>query len=237
MPCHYGRTCRITPMFRYSSRFSIFISIFILSLSAFSAAATAKASSPRKVEICMFGATEASACKDSLILEIRADGAMLPKAAYYPSASRIDPFWISLPTVVGVPSYKMNGKYDVEISISHESSQDRFERYMSLPGLPVNRPLGSLIMLRESERGEAGTALLAPQDARTDVLFFCNKPYRATSGKLVENPGCVVRAELSRFVFIEYPLSYKALQDWYSIHQRVMSQVDQAISVKRTIKE
>ena len=189
----------------------------------------------RRIEICMQGTAEKSACKDLLTLDVKVRAPLLPKASYLASGTQMDFFQISLPTFPGIPDYHKDGRYDVHISLGYETPQERFKRYMAIPELPSDQEVGSLVVVKESARGEKGTALLAPKDGNRSILFFCTKPYRATAGNLVTNPGCSVWAELQRYVYIQYPIGYASLPAWQEIHQHVIDQIANAMSITRTL--
>lgn len=193
--------------------------------------------SPTDFEVCMTNAEEQSACMDLLRFHVSESASISPRPprySYWGGSS----FLISLPETTGVPTYPKSGKYEVTIRTGFETAEQRFERYVSVPWeLPVNEQRGDLTVLSESERGEAGTALLAPANGDKRIIFFCLKPFRATAGNLYTDTGCTVRAELQRYVFVEYSVKYQSLQDWKRIHQVVVDQINEVMSIERTLQE
>lgn len=193
--------------------------------------------SPIDFDVCMVKAESKSACKDLLSFSVHGETSMLARTPYYSLEEKLGAFGLRLAEIAGVPSYLRNGKYEVSVITAIETPDMAFNRYMSLPELPVNKGQGSLVVLKESDRGETGTALLMSGDGDKRSLFFCTKPYRATAGNLVEDTGCTVRAELQRYVFIEYPIRYQSLRNWQEIHRTVVEQIGQVMLIKRTLKD
>ena len=112
-------------------------------------------------DVCMVKAESKSACKDLLSFSVHGETSMLARTPYYSLEEKLGAFGLRLAEIAGVPSYLRNGKYEVSVITAIETPDMAFNRYMSLPELPVNKGQGSLVLLKESDRGETGTALHA----------------------------------------------------------------------------
>ena len=64
--------------------------------------------------------------------------------------------------------------------------------------------------------------------------FNCAEPNGTIAQQPLTEKGCSVEAQLRPGIHIKYPIYYRHLQDWQSIHQAVLNQLNTVITIKET---
>lgn len=62
--------------------------------------------------------------------------------------------------------------------------------------------------------------------------FYCAEPPGTIAQRPLTKNGCSVRAMLRPHVFIEYSIYYRNLQDWQSVHEVVLRQLNQVLTIQ-----
>lgn len=62
--------------------------------------------------------------------------------------------------------------------------------------------------------------------------FYCAEPPGTIAKRPLTKTGCAVRAMLRPHVFIEYSIYYRHLQEWQSVHEEVMRQLNQVLTIQ-----
>lgn len=190
----------------------------------------------RNFTVCLSDQAVPSDCKQPLHVSVlkRADPGHFT-ANYL--TSRSANLLLRLPLDDRLMSHSHPAFGQAEIDFYSESFADRYSRYATVGnfgsgfGYAIKRTEGSLITVKETLPGEAGTELLIPANGDKSIFIECVKPYRATAGNLVTNPGCQVYTQLQPYVFVQYAIQRKYLQDWKSINSDILKEIQSLLII------
>ena len=185
-------------------------------------------SARRQFELCVDDVKKED-CKNLLRFSVLKDVASrLPEEDHYGSFTNRSWFDVSLPADERMLSSRRDKKYEIHVRTFYATSEQELQRWLGNDWhykFPVNQEIGNIFTIAESMQGDAGISISIPKSKNKSIYFLCTKPFRAIAGNLVTGTGCSVHAELSRYVFIEYPIYFEHLQKWGSIHNRVVQQL------------